>query len=95
MKEELRLKANALRFFSSCGKALFKFVVCNSSDLAEVLALQGSFQIPSSRIYLMPEGRDVEALQERSLWLADICRDHGFRFSPRLHVLLWGNQRAK
>ena len=95
MKEELRLKASALRFFSSCGKALFKFVVCNSSDLAEVLALQGSFQIPSSRIYLMPEGRDVEALQKRSLWLADICRDHGFRFSPRLHVLLWGNQRAK
>jgi len=95
IKEELRLKPNALSFFSSRENALFKFVVCNSTDLTEVLDLQKAFQIPSSRIFLMPEGRDAETLEKRSLWLADICRDHGFRFSPRLHVLLWGNQRAK
>jgi 7-carboxy-7-deazaguanine synthase len=43
----------------------------------------------------MPEGRDAQKLQHRSLWLADICRDEGYHFSPRLHVLLWGNERAK
>ena len=43
----------------------------------------------------MPEGRDAETLQHRSLWLADICRDQGYHFSPRLHVVLWGNERAK
>ena len=95
IKEDLRLKPEALRFFSSHEKALFKFVVCDLNDLAEVRELQATYQIPLSRISLMPEGRDAETLKERSLWLADICRDHGFHFSPRLHVLLWGNQRAK
>ncbi|YCM43905.1 7-carboxy-7-deazaguanine synthase QueE [Verrucomicrobiaceae bacterium 227] len=95
IKEELRLKPAALQYLSRCQSALFKFVVCDSKDLAEVLDLQKTFQISSSRIFLMPEGRDAETLRTRSLWLADICRDHGFRFSPRLHVLLWGNERAK
>lgn len=95
MKAELRLKPETLRFFGQLPAAYFKFVVCDESDLAEVRDLQDRFEIPSSRIFLMPEGRDADTLQTRSLWLADICRDRGFRFSPRLHVLLWGNERAK
>jgi len=33
-------------------------------------------------------------LQERGLWLAEIAKQEGFRFSPRLHVDLWGNRRG-
>ena len=95
MKPELRLKPDVLQFFSTFSNSFFKFVVCNSTDLGEVLKLKQQFEIPPSRIHLMPEGRDSKSLSDRSLWLADICRDHGFRFSPRLHVLLWGNERAK
>ena len=95
IKEEVRFKPDAFRFFSTRENAIFKFVVCDATDRAEVLDLQNTFEIPSSRIYLMPEGRDAETLKDRSLWLADICRDYGLHFSPRLHVLLWGNERAK
>jgi 7-carboxy-7-deazaguanine synthase len=42
----------------------------------------------------MPEGTDPERLRERALWLAEICKDEGFRFSPRLHVDLYGNRRG-
>jgi len=28
------------------------------------------------------------------VWLAEICKGEGFRFSPRLHVELWGNRRG-
>ena len=42
----------------------------------------------------MPEGTDAAALHERALWLAEICKEEGFRFSPRLHVDLWGNRRG-
>jgi 7-carboxy-7-deazaguanine synthase len=28
------------------------------------------------------------------VWLAEICKQEGFRFSPRLHVELWGNRRG-
>jgi organic radical activating enzyme len=93
--EKLRLNFKALELFASLEKAFFKFVVCNQSDLDEIKALHSKLNISPDRIHLMPEGRDAETLQQRSLWLADICRDKGYHFSPRLHVLLWGNKRAK
>ena len=46
------------------------------------------------RVILMPEGTDPERLRERGVWLAEICKEEGFRFSPRLHVDLWGNRRG-
>ena len=95
MNEKLRLNFEALDLFTSLETALFKFVVCNQVDLDEVKSLQSKLNLPASRVHLMPEGRDAETLHKRALWLADICRDHGYRFSPRLHVLLWGNERAK
>lgn len=93
--EKLRYRPETLHVLASLPTASFKFVVCSRADLAEVTAFQRGFEIAPERIFLMPEGRDARTLQDRSLWLADICRDHGFRFSPRLHVLLWGNERAK
>ncbi|MGB2453078.1 MAG: 7-carboxy-7-deazaguanine synthase, partial [Akkermansiaceae bacterium] len=93
--EKLRLNFEALGLFASLEKAFFKFVVCNKSDLDEIKTLHSRLNLPPERIHLMPEGRDAETLQHRSLWLADICRDQGYHFSPRLHVLLWGNERAK
>lgn len=93
--ESLRLNPAALQSLVHLPHAIFKFVVTAPSDLAEVLAIQSLAKLPASRIFLMPEGRTPEILHQRSLWLADLCRDRGYRFSPRLHVLLWGNQRAK
>ena len=95
MDESLRLNFAALRVLASTPTSFFKFVVCNQADLEEVQSLQEKLFLTSNRISLMPEGRDAETLHSRSLWLADICRDQGYRFSPRLHVLLWGNERAK
>ena len=42
----------------------------------------------------MPEGIDPRVLQERGPWLAEICKQEGYRFSPRLHVDLYGNTRG-
>jgi 7-carboxy-7-deazaguanine synthase len=47
-----------------------------------------------SRVMLMPEGVDAAALAERGRWLAEISKREGFRFSPRLHIDLWGNRRG-
>jgi 7-carboxy-7-deazaguanine synthase len=95
MPEDLRLSFEALLLLSSLPTAIFKFVICDQHDLKEIQSLQQKLNLSPNRIFLMPEGRDPETLQTRSLWLADICRDQGYRFSPRLHVLLWGNERAK
>jgi organic radical activating enzyme len=94
MPESLRWKDEALRFFAATPKAWFKFVVSNPDDLTEISDLQLSHAIPRERILLMPEGRTAEELDHTAPWLAEICRDHGYRFCDRLHVRLWGDRRG-
>ena len=93
-KESLRINAEALAFFAKAKNAWFKFVVQSEKDLTEVQALEKEHGIARHKILLMPEGRDLETLQKRRLWLADICRDQGYRFSDRLHIHLWGSKRG-
>lgn len=75
-------------------KAWFKFVISTPDDLAEVLAIQQAHAIPPSRIYLMPEGRDSATIRARMAWLADICSEHGFGLTDRLHIHLYGDTRG-
>lgn len=75
-------------------RAYFKFVVAAPEDLAEVLDLQQRYGIEPSRIFLMPEGRDSVTLRERARWLAPLCLEHGFNFSDRLHIHLYGDTRG-
>lgn len=94
MSEELRLKPTVLAGLAATGKAWFKFVVRDERDIGEIWALLERAGIPGNRVILMPEGRTVEALDKTAAWLAERCRDLGFRFSDRLHVRLWGDRRG-
>jgi 7-carboxy-7-deazaguanine synthase len=71
-----------------------KFVVEAPHDLEEVRALLVRLQAERGRVILMPEGTDREVLRERGVWLAEICKAEGFRYSPRLHIDLYGNRRG-
>jgi 7-carboxy-7-deazaguanine synthase len=71
-----------------------KFVIAEPGDLDEVRALIGTLGADRSRVILMPEGTDCNRLRERAVWLAEICKREGLRYSPRLHVELWGNRRG-
>jgi 7-carboxy-7-deazaguanine synthase len=42
----------------------------------------------------MPEGTDPQTLQSRSAWVSDLCKQHGYRYCPRLHIALYGNKRG-
>ncbi len=94
MSESLRLNADALAFFANSPKAWFKFVVAEPSDLGEIKTLCAVHQIPRQRVLLMPEGRTREELDRHSPWLAETCRELGFRFADRLHIRLWGDKRG-
>jgi len=74
--------------------AWWKFVVTSDADVAEVLQLAERFALPRTRILLQPEAVQREDLIERSRWVVEACKLHGFAFSPRLHVLLWGAKRG-
>jgi organic radical activating enzyme len=75
-------------------KAWFKFVIADPDDLAEVLAIRQAYAVPPERIFLMPEGRDSDALRARMRWLADICSQNQFNLSDRLHIHLYGDTRG-
>ncbi|OYV04731.1 MAG: 7-carboxy-7-deazaguanine synthase QueE [Verrucomicrobiales bacterium VVV1] len=94
MDESLRLKPEALKALAATGKAWLKFVLTAPSDLSEIEAIAERVPVSRDRILLMPEGRTVPELDETSAWLADLCRENGYRFSDRLHVRLWGDKRG-
>lgn len=74
--------------------AWFKFVIVAADDMLEVEELVAAHAIPRDRVLLMPEGMTRRAVVQRSGLVADLCERHGFRFSPRLHILLWGPKRG-
>jgi 7-carboxy-7-deazaguanine synthase len=92
--ERLRLQPDVLlRLMSLCDYQL-KFVIARPEDVDEVRALIARLNAPASKVILMPEGVAAEILDERGVWIAEVCKQFGFRFSPRLHVQLYGNRRG-
>jgi 7-carboxy-7-deazaguanine synthase len=71
-----------------------KFVIAQPSDLGEIRQILAEIHADSNHVVLMPEGIDEAVLCERSRWIADLCKEHGYRFTPRLHVQIWGNRRG-
>lgn len=71
-----------------------KFVITTPADLDEVTSMRDELKPDRCRIVLMPEGTNPEILRERGRWLAECCKQEGYRFSPRLHVDLWGDRRG-
>jgi 7-carboxy-7-deazaguanine synthase len=94
IEEGVRIRPDSLRAFVRSQKAWFKFVVCDKADVTEIEEMLSKFGIPRDRVMLMPEGIDAATLLERSRWLVEICKEKGFRFSMRLHILLYGNKRG-
>jgi 7-carboxy-7-deazaguanine synthase len=72
-----------------------KFVVVAPEDLNEIEAILKETGADRSRVVLMPEGTDAETLYQRARWLVEICKRERFRYGPRLHIDLFGNERGR
>lgn len=74
-------------------KAVFKFVYV--SKKSEKLILDFLKTHPSdNKVYIMPEGTSVAAMEEKYKDLLAFCMKNGFNFTPRMHLYLFGNKRA-
>ncbi len=89
-----RLNDRALSVFAADERAWFKFVIASPADAMEVADLASRYALPADRILLMPEGTSTAVLRERSIWLAALCQSHGWRFTDRLHIHLYGDTRG-
>ena len=92
--ERLRYQSDVLRQLMSEYDYQLKFVVASPEDMAEIAEIIQDTRADGSRVVLMPEGTTAEAISERAPWLTEICKREGFRYSPRLHIDLWGNRRG-
>ena len=92
--ERLRRNPETLRQLISQFDYQLKFVIAEESDLDEVRELAAEIEAPAGKIILMPEGVDEKKLSGRGAMVAELCKRFGYRFSPRLHVHLYGNRRG-
>ena len=92
--DRLRIQPEVLRRLMAAYPYQLKFVVLRRSDLAEIKGLVETLAADPARVILMPEGIRAATLRRRSLWLVEICKQEGYRFSPRLHIDLYGNRRG-
>jgi 7-carboxy-7-deazaguanine synthase len=67
-----------------------KFVVQDNDDIIEVKTAHHAYGL-NVPVYLMPCGGTEEGLELTERKVAKLALKKGFRFSPRLHVHLFGN----
>jgi 7-carboxy-7-deazaguanine synthase len=81
------------RTFRECDFQL-KFVVATEQDIEEIESILSQLNgFTPSDICLMPEGVDVNTLNSRTGWVAEQALKRGWRFCPRLHILMFGKNR--
>jgi organic radical activating enzyme len=89
--EEKRYKPAVLKWHVNAGSG-FKFVINSEKDLEEILAKYIHHQdilVPPERVWLMPCcGSRLEHI-EKAAMVAEMCKQHNFKFSPRLQLIIW------
>ena len=92
--ERLRIQPGILRRLIAQGDYQLKFVIAQESDLTEAQQLIAELNAPPAKVILMPEGISQEVQNARSPFVSDLAKRYGYRFTPRLHIYLYGNRRG-
>lgn len=90
-----RLDPGVLRQLLERYVCQLKFVVAEPGDLEEVEALLADLPaIAPESVLLMPLGVEAAEVRQRGRWLAELCKTRGYRYTPRLHIDLYGDTRG-
>jgi len=95
--EDRRLDVPTLARFVEDYETQLKFVVTGPEDMAEIDGIVDEVRaaadspLPDDRVLLMPEGQTRDRLDETRRVVADLAVEHGYRYTPRLHVDLWND----
>ena len=90
----------ALASYANLQNSTFKFVVDPGSyrqDFGEIhqIVAHGGLQIHPSRVYIMPLGTHADEVSSGMKELVEPTLSCGYNLTPRLHTLIWGNERGK
>lgn len=74
-------------------------IVVNQNNIKNILdnikKVQKKYNIPSKKVFLMPLASTREELIQQSEKIINFCFEYGYEFSPRIHILIFDNQRLK
>lgn len=76
------------------GRAFCKYVVQTREDCVHAVLEGLSVGFRTEDIWLMPEGDNVDQLQERWRTVCEVAMEYGVNATHRLHVLAWGSERG-
>ena len=91
--EARRINPAALKAIKqNAAGSFYKFVldkksVENGSAIAQISRILG---ICDAEVFCMPQGYDKISLEQNALSVAQFAIKHGFSYSDRLHIRLWG-----
>ena len=95
--DDRRLDVETLATFVERYDTQLKFVVSAASDMPEIETLLARLResanatIGDEQVLLMPEGATRQRLEATRETVAELAMEHGYRYTPRLHVDLWND----
>lgn len=93
--DRLRLHPEVIQAFVDRSDYQLKFVIDRVEDVEEARSIVDRLRgVDPAKVLLMPQGTNRDELDRRGAWLVEVCKQHGFRYCPRLHIELFGNLRG-
>jgi 7-carboxy-7-deazaguanine synthase len=92
--DRLRYQPEVLKKLMGEDAYQLKFVVSSEDDLQEIETIVEETGADRGRVMLMAEGTSAATIYERASWIVEVCKRERFRYSPRLHIDLWGDKRG-
>ena len=90
--EAERYNPEVLRQWLASNDYQLKFVVDSADDEPEIVLILAELGVhDSARVYLMPQGVCIEQLATTARICVDLCIAHGWRYTPRAHIEIYGN----
>ena len=66
------------------------------ADIAELEEfLDAPPPLPRDTVWVMPQARTNDEILAKADWLQAAAETHGFRYSSRLHIEMFGNVRGR
>ena len=91
--EARRINASALKAIKqNAAGSFYKFVLDKKSaeDGSAIAQISRILGICDAEVFCMPQGYDKISLEQSALSVAQFAIKHGFSYSDRLHIRLWG-----
>ena len=88
-----KVNEESIWYWAQQNNCIFKFIIQAKEDLQEIDTFINKFGINLQKVYIGLEGHSLQSQLQPVL--VDEIIALGFNFSPRLHLMLWGNERGK